>query len=163
MWRHRTRTYISFVKIQGWFCKSHKQAWIKERAGRVYQNGRLKSGKYEKAQSSKTRHGLVSVGWSYILKYFESKRDIAILWLLFIRSMYLVFVPISYTKFLKPLEFPLMKSNKGVFCYVNKVTLGKHLKMGASCQWGQPRDQRVGTFTHTSQPPGREDSGWGLN
>ena len=42
--------------------------------------------------------------------------------------MYLVMGP--GTELLKLLEL----SGKGIFCYVNEVTFGKHLRMGAGCQ-----------------------------
>ena len=42
----------------------------------------------------------------------------------------MVFIPVPGTELLKPLNFLSVKSNKGVFCYVNEVTLGKHLRMG---------------------------------
>lgn len=32
------------------------------------------------------------------------------------------------------------ESSKGVFCYVNETTFGKHLSLGASCQGCQPSD-----------------------
>ena len=43
--------------------------------------------------------------------------------------------PVADTELLKPLEFPVRRKDKGVFCYVNKVTLGKHLRMGLVA-WG---------------------------
>ena len=54
--------------------------------------------------------------------------------------MYLVFVLISDTEFLKPLNFLSVESNKGVFCYVNESTFGTHLSRlqvacGANHRW----------------------------
>ena len=42
----------------------------------------------------------------------------------------MVFLSISDTQLLKPLDFLIIKSDKGVFCYVKDATLGKHLSMG---------------------------------
>ena len=50
-----------------------------------------------------------------------------ILWFI-IRNTYLVSVPVSGTEHLKPSEFP----KRGVFHYVNEVTLGKYLRVGAT-------------------------------
>ena len=62
----------------------------------------------------------------------------------------------------KPLEFPKWWEHKSVFCYVNEVTLGLHLRMGAGCRENQPWDQRVGIFS----PPAHDRHptwGWKLN
>ena len=39
-----------------------------------------------------------------------------------------------------PLNFVRVESDKSVFCCVNKVTVGKHLRTEAGCQWNQPFD-----------------------
>ena len=65
-----------------------------------------------------------------------------------------------------PWDFLNVESDKGIFCSVNEVTFGKHLRVGAGCQWSQPCDQRVGTFSPTSCPPSGEEGGergWRLN
>lgn len=49
----------------------------------------------------------------------------------------------------KILEFPKYESNKGVVCYINEVTFGQHVTVEAGCQWRQPCDLRVGTFSPT--------------
>ena len=59
--------------------------------------------------------------------------------LLFMMSMYLVFVPVSGIVLLKSLELP-DKNNTGVFHYVNKVILESHLRLGTGCQGNQPGD-----------------------
>lgn len=38
-----------------------------------------------------------------------------------IRTVYLVFIPVSSTELLKPFEFPNDEREKGVFCYANEV------------------------------------------
>ena len=43
---------------------------------------------------------------------------------------YPVFVPISATELLKPSECPVMRVIKNIFCYVNEVFWGPHLRMG---------------------------------
>ena len=53
--------------------------------------------------------------------------------------------PICGTEFLKSFEI----SDTGVFCYVNEVILGTHLRMGAGCQGNQPCDLKVGTLSLT--------------
>ena len=46
--------------------------------------------------------------------------------------------PISGTELLKHLEFSVMRAIIGVFCYVNEVAFGNHLRMRAGCQESQP-------------------------
>lgn len=38
---------------------------------------------------------------------------------------------------------------KGVFCYGNKTTFEKHLRIRPGCQWTQPSDLTVGAFSPT--------------
>ena len=54
------------------------------------------------------------------------------------RNTYLVFTLVPGTEILNPLEYPVL-SDKGVFCHANE-RLGKHLRVGAGCQWNQPCD-----------------------
>ena len=73
------------------------------------------------------------------------------------RIIFLVSVPVSATEFLKPLGFPKWWDDNGVFCYVNKVIFGKHLRMGAGSQWSQPWDQRLELSVPPPWPQGREE------
>lgn len=52
------------------------------------------------------------------------------------KNTYLVFLSFL-GRALKPLESPNVESCKGVFCYANEVTFGKHLSIGAVCQKSQ--------------------------
>ena len=61
-------------------------------------------------------------------------------------------LPCSWCRYPKTLEISTDESNKGVFCYVNKVTTGKYLWMGAGCQDKQPCDWRVRTFDYLPRP-----------
>ena len=63
---------------------------------------------------------------------------------------------------LKSLESPKSLSNRGVFCYVNEVTLGKNLRMGAPWQWNQPGDESWDFQSHPHDLWGGEGS-WRLN
>lgn len=58
-----------------------------------------------------------------------------------------------------PWNFLNVKSDKG---YANEVTPGKHLRMAAGCQRGQPCDSRVRTFrpTPVTSREGRGTRGW---
>ena len=56
------------------------------------------------------------------------------------KYIYLILVPVSATEFLKPLNFLGAESHRGVFCYVNEVMFGNHLRMGSGCQGNQPVD-----------------------
>lgn len=48
----------------------------------------------------------------------------------FIINIYFIFIPISGTESLKPLDFLSDNSNyKGIFCYVDKVTFRKPLTL----------------------------------
>lgn len=38
---------------------------------------------------------------------------------------------------------------KGVFCYGNKTTFEKHLRIRPGCQWTRPSDLTVGAFSPT--------------
>lgn len=60
-----------------------------------------------------------------------------ILWFM-IRNIYLVFVPISSTELLKPWGFLEDENDQGISCYVNEMTFGMHLRMGAGYQGNQP-------------------------
>ena len=51
------------------------------------------------------------------------------------RNTYLVFIPISGTELLKPLEFPATKVS-----FVSQVTFGKQLRVGPGCQEKQSCD-----------------------
>lgn len=44
-----------------------------------------------------------------------------------------------------------VKRVKDVFCYINEVTFGKHLRKGAVSQGHQPWNWTVGTFSSTSR------------
>lgn len=44
-----------------------------------------------------------------------------------------------------------VKRVKDVFCYINEMTFGKHLRKGAACQGHQPWNWTVGTFSSTSR------------
>lgn len=57
-----------------------------------------------------------------------------------IRNTYLVFNLISGTELLKPWNILNEENLQGVFYYVNEVTLGIHLRMGAGCQENQSCD-----------------------
>lgn len=59
------------------------------------------------------------------------------------RNTYLVLDPVPGTELLKPLNFPKRWSYKGVFCHVNEVIFGEHLRMGTGCQWSQGRKSDV--------------------
>lgn len=66
-------------------------------------------------------------------------------------------VPGSGPKLLKPLEFPVMRTAKVFFCYVNEITLGKsldNLRKRISCQGSQPCGWWVGTFISTLETSG---------
>lgn len=52
--------------------------------------------------------------------------------------MKLIIGPISGTELLKPLEFPKWDSDKGIFCYVDEVAYGPHLRMEAGGMGNQP-------------------------
>lgn len=39
---------------------------------------------------------------------------------------------------------------KGVFCDVNELTFGLHVRMSVGCQWSQSSDWRIGTSCSTS-------------
>ena len=71
--------------------------------------------------SSYNKSGLITV-LSCILS--------VILWFI-IRNMKLIIDPISSTELLKSLEFPKWDRDKGIFCYVNEVAFGPHLRMEA--------------------------------
>ena len=45
---------------------------------------------------------------------------------------------ISDSQASNPLELPKCCEVMKCFCYVNEATFGKHLSLGASCQWSQP-------------------------
>lgn len=47
----------------------------------------------------------------------------------------------------KTLGMSWVMRNKDIFFYVNEVTFGPQLRMGAGCQRSQPCDKRVGTFS----------------
>lgn len=64
----------------------------------------------------------------------------------------MVFNPIPSTKRLKPLEVLSDESDKDVFCYINEMTFGKHLRMGTGFQGNQTYDWKVGTFSPTPWP-----------
>lgn len=72
----------------------------------------------------------------------------------------MVFVLSSDTEHLKPLEFS-KQGDAGVFCYVNEVTSGSHLSLGAGGQGSQLGDQRAGTFSPIPLIRGGE-RGWRL-
>lgn len=38
------------------------------------------------------------------------------------------------TELLNPWDFLGIESHNSVFCYVNEITFGKHLRIGADCQ-----------------------------
>lgn len=50
-------------------------------------------------------------------------------------NIYLIFISVSGSEVLKPLGFPNWWEHKRVFCYVDKVTLGLHLRMGLVAAW----------------------------
>lgn len=83
---------------------------------------------------------------------FPPKTIIVILWL--VRNIYLVFILVSGTKLLGPMAFPLMTVINLLFVMLMRW-FGHHLRMVAGCQWSQPGDARVGTFSLTSWPPGQ--------
>lgn len=49
-----------------------------------------------------------------------------------------------------PWTFLSFQSDKVVFCFVNEVTFGRHLRVGTVCQWTQPCDEKVRTFSPTA-------------
>lgn len=74
-----------------------------------------------------------------IFFFFKTKvKESVILW--FVISIYLVFVPCLRLSFKKPGNFLSDENNKGVFCLVNEVTSGQHLRVGPGCQENQPCD-----------------------
>lgn len=70
-----------------------------------------------------------------------------------------IFIPISDTELLKPLEFPMIKARK--FLLLCKCgDFGKPLvtlRMGAGHQQNQPCNYRVGTFRSTLLISGRRE------
>lgn len=64
------------------------------------------------------------------------------------RNVHLVFKPLWLRAPKNVWNFLNDEQDKGVFCYVNKVTIGKHL-MKAGGQENKPLDERVGTFSPT--------------
>lgn len=55
--------------------------------------------------------------------------------------IFLIFIHISWLTHPKTLRISqVLRAEKGVFFYVNKVVFGKHLRMKARCQWSQPCD-----------------------
>lgn len=56
------------------------------------------------------------------------------------KSFLLSWCSVSGTEFLNPWNFLIDEIDKYIFCYINEVTLGEHLKMGAACQENQPCD-----------------------
>ena len=50
-----------------------------------------------------------------------------------ILNIYLVFIPISGTEFLKSLEFPVVRGIKVTFVRLMRRLLDLHLRMGAPC------------------------------
>lgn len=58
--------------------------------------------------------------------------------------------PISGIEFLTLLDFLSVESNKGVFCYVNKVTFRKHL--GGGWLSGEPTNWITGLELSVSPP-----------
>ena len=85
-----------------------------------------------------------------------------------IRNIYLVFVPVSGTEVLNPLEFHSDESYQGVFCYVKEVTFGLHLMMGSGCQWCLAEDHGIKGLELTvpyvyPPPPQGEESGLRLS
>ena len=74
-----------------------------------------------------------------------------------VRNIHLVFIPVSGTGLLNLRNFLSNESYKGVSGYMNNVTFGSHVRMGASCQENQPGDWKFGTFNPTLSPTsGRE-------
>ena len=66
-------------------------------------------------------------------------KALMILWFI-TKDIYLVFITVSGTELLKSLEFPKWESYKIVFCYVNEMTFGTHLKVWAGYQENQLHD-----------------------
>ena len=79
------------------------------------------------------------------------------LWFI-IRNMYLVFVPLLTQNFYNPCDFLSGENHTSVFV-INKVTSGKHLRIGGGCLEGQPCDYRVRAFSPTHWPLGRGKGG----
>ena len=63
--------------------------------------------------------------------YIPKSIVIVILWFI-IRNIYTVFVPIT-GRVPKTSGISCEESNKGVFCYVDEVSLGKPLRIWAGC------------------------------
>ena len=62
-----------------------------------------------------------------------------------------------------PWNFLSAESPKGVFCYVNEATSGKHLRMGLVARGKQPCDWEVGNSSPTPTPNlqgGERGRGW---
>lgn len=68
-----------------------------------------------------------------------------------IRNVHVVFVPFSGTALLKPLGLWLY--------YVNEVSFGKHLKMGAGGLGNQPHGEGIGTVNPTPYPSRKGEGG----
>lgn len=58
----------------------------------------------------------------------------------------LSFVPFLVPSSQNPWNFLTDENDNSIFCYMNEVTFGLHLRM-AGCQENQPCVQRVGTFS----------------
>ena len=66
-----------------------------------------------------------------------------------------IFIPSSGTGLLK-LGISCDDHHKSVFCYINIMNLGPHLRMGAGCQEKLPYDYQVTTLIPSSLNSGKE-------
>ena len=102
-------------------------------------------GYFNRAERTLNQREAILSGWYHIVIY---------IYVLSFRSS----IAVPGSQLPNSWNFPKWWELKGVSFLVDEVTFGKHLRVGAGCQWRQPCDEMVGTFGPSPRPRG--PGGW---